>query len=294
MLKKVNVAKRLEKDMTLWRYMSLDKFIDLLSSKNLFLTPLAYYQSTDPFEGFAPQKLFEATMRIHLGEIEKRELKTKQIENMLLEYGDQPPKELIKSIETMNNMATDMRKLLIPIHNKISKSTCVHCWYHSESESEAMWKLYSDSGKGIAIKTTVSSLVDSLNSCEQEFPLSLGRVKYLDFLCDKLTTDECLSDGIASPLLKRKEYEHENEIRLYSVPQCNSFEEWEQYEAVPIRVPVDITTLIENVYISPYVAEPFNSSVWKVCELFDISKDKIINSQLLIDYENMLYDSVRV
>ncbi|HDM8140916.1 TPA: DUF2971 domain-containing protein [Vibrio harveyi] len=274
--------------------MSIDKFIDLLSNKRLFLTPLAYYQSTDPFEGFVPKVVFEATMKIFLEKIEEAEAASNQIEQLLFERFSSPTEEQFKAIERIKAMSKSHRESLIPLNNKISKSTCVHCWYHSESESEAMWKLYSDSGKGIAIKTSVASLVDSLNMCDPQVPLRLGRVKYLDFLSEDLTPKDCLIDGTTSPLLKRKEYEHENEVRLYSVPQLKTAERWESYEPEPILVQVDISTLIEKVYISPFVGEPFNSSVWKICELFDISKEKVINSQLLENYEKMLSGFVKV
>lgn len=268
--------------------MSIDKFIDLLSNQKLFLTPLSYYQRSDPFEGFVPKVAFAATMKIFLDKIEEAEAATKLIEQLILESVQSPTEEQFKAIEKMKAMSKAHREALIPLNNKVSKSTCVHCWYHSESESEAMWKLYSDSGKGIAIKTSVSSLVNSINMCKPEVPLRLARVKYLDFLSDKLTPKDCVTDGATSPLLKRKEYEHENEVRLYSVPQLNTIERWKSYEPKPILVNVNTATLIEKIYISPYVTEPFNSSVWKICELFDIPKDKVIESQLLENYEQIL------
>ncbi len=293
-MREVNIGKSLKGDISLWRYMSIDKFIDLLSSQKLFLTPLAYYQSSDPFEGFVPKVAHEATMKIFLDRIQEVEVASKQVEKLILESVSSPTEQQSEAIEKMRTMLKAHRESLIPLNNKVYKSTCVHCWYHSESESEAMWKLYSDSGKGIAVKTSVSSLIESLNMCKPEVPLRLGRVKYLDFLSDKLTPKDCVTDGVTSPLLKRKEYEHENEVRLYSVPQLNTPERWESYEPKPILVNVDTSTLIEKVYISPYVTEPFNSSVWKICELFGIPKDKVIDSQLLRNYEQMLNGFVDV
>jgi hypothetical protein len=293
-LKEVDLGKSLDREMSLWRYMSIDKFIDLLSNQKLFLTPLAYYQSSDPFEGFVPKVAFEATMKIFIDQIEKAEAAGVEIEKLLLERVSSPTTEQLEAIEKMKAMSTAHRESLIPLNNKISKSTCVHCWYHSESESEAMWKLYSDSGKGIAIKTSVAALVDSLNVCNQEVPLRLGRVKYLDFLSNELTPKDCVIDGATSPLLKRKEYEHENEVRLYSVPQLMTAERWESYEPRPILVKVDVSSLIENIYISPYVGEPFTSSVRKICELLGVPNEKVINSKLLENYEKMLAGFVKV
>ncbi|MND74919.1 hypothetical protein D3C80_665260 [compost metagenome] len=287
----VEIGESLNDDMLLWRYMSIDKFIDLLSNKKLFLTPLSYYSASDPFEGFIPKVAFEAILEIFLKSANKMDAMGKQIEHDFLSRiasGEfQPTSHQYKAIDDMKRMSKVHRNSLIPLCNKIFKSTCVHCWYHSKTESEAMWKLYSDSGKGIAIKTSVGSLIKAINSCQQKIPLRLGKVKYLDFLCNKLTPKDCVVDGTISPLLKRNEYAHENEVRLYSVPQLHP-KQWVGYEPQPILVDIDIATIIEGVYISPYVGEPFISSVSKLCELFEIPEHKVIKSQLLYNYEEML------
>lgn len=53
----IDVSKSLSSEMILWRYMSIDKLIDLLSKNQLFLAPLSSFQKTDPFEGYAPKLL---------------------------------------------------------------------------------------------------------------------------------------------------------------------------------------------------------------------------------------------
>ncbi|MDQ7057045.1 MAG: DUF2971 domain-containing protein [Ghiorsea sp.] len=227
----------------------MDKFIDLLSKKKLFLTPLDDYQNTDPFEGFVPKVAFQETMGIHLKSIEEAKAVTEKIESLF-----SPTLEQFEHLEKAKEMIKDQKANLISRSNKISKSTCVSCWYHSESESEAMWKLYSDSGKGIAIKTSVSSLVKSINFCEPQIPLRLGKVKYLDFLCNKLSPKDCVTDGVLSPLLKRKEYAHENEVRLYSVPQLMTAEKWDAYTPKPMLIDVNVSEHRGQVlqsYISP-------------------------------------------
>ncbi|ELR64473.1 hypothetical protein C942_02497 [Photobacterium marinum] len=277
--------------------MSIDKFIDLLDNQRLFLTPLSYYQSTDPFEGHVPKVAFEAMMNIVLDRINVQEKEILELEKAFHERvgaGIHEASESdLDSIERAKNNIKSQREDLIPSFNKIVKSTGVNCWYNSESESEAMWKLYSDSGKGIAIKTSVASLVEAICSCEQTLPLRLGKIKYLDFLSDTLKPQDCITDGDISPLLKRNEFQHENEVRLYSVPQIHA-SDWESYELQPMMVDIDITKLIEKVYISPYVGEPFTSSVNTVCRLFNIPKSIVCKSELLKDYEKMLSGFVSV
>lgn len=283
--------------MVLWRYMSIDKFIDLINNKQLFLTPLSYYQKTDPYEGFSPKVIFELITDISVNqfaELEKvSQQRAEEFQQKVNSGAFKPTEDQLLAIEKFKALMEEERANIVPRHNKISKSTCVHCWYHSDNESEAMWKLYSDSGKGIAIKTTVGSLESALNVCEPTVPLRMGRVKYLDFLCDKLTPQDCITDDVASPLLKRKEYAHENEVRLYSVPRGINAQDWVNYKPSPILVDIDVATLIEAVYISPYIGEPFTSSVHKLCELFDIPKSKVIKSKLLENYEEILLGYVK-
>ena len=42
---------------TLWRYMSLEKFVNMLETKSLFFTRADKFE--DPFEGFIPPALVE-------------------------------------------------------------------------------------------------------------------------------------------------------------------------------------------------------------------------------------------
>jgi len=53
----------------------------------------------------------------------------------------------------------------------------VSCWHENETESVAMWKLYVSGREGVAIKTTVSSLIQ-LFSVGRE--LKIGRIGYWD------------------------------------------------------------------------------------------------------------------
>lgn len=269
----VEVGEGLSDEMTLWGYMSIDKLIDLFSKNKLFLTPLSIYQETDPFEGYAPQ--------IVLKEYHK-------MINTVFNEGCCAATNQFNHDDKRRNLIEDKfkesKEIVTSMYYKIMKSCIVNCWYHNDFESEAMWKLYSDSGKGIAIKTNVTSLVNSLSE-NDELSLRLGKVKYFNFFDTNLKHEDCLVDGSTSPLLKRKEYEHENEVRLYLVPKP---EDWYTYESIPFFLDVNVSTLIEEIYISPYVGEPFTSSVYKICELFGIPESKIKKSKLLDDYKEAM------
>ena len=141
-LDSVTIGKSLNESNTLWRYMSIDKFIDLISNNSLFLTPLSFYSKTDPFEGHKPKVLFEAFMGALSEPFKELEAKNQQLETLSVAKDD------YDNIQRIKVKTAKFKEKLVPLSIKVSQSPCVNCWYHSESESEAMWKLYSDSGKG--------------------------------------------------------------------------------------------------------------------------------------------------
>ena len=63
-LKESNVTKNISKDAMLWRYMTLDKLINILSTNQLYFSPLHSYEKTDPFEGIPPKVSLEAMREI--------------------------------------------------------------------------------------------------------------------------------------------------------------------------------------------------------------------------------------
>ncbi|WP_202612782.1 DUF2971 domain-containing protein [Proteus sp. G2658] len=272
----IDVSKSLSSEMILWRYMSIDKLIDLLSKNQLFLAPLSSFQKTDPFEGYAPKIALETCQKI---------MNTTFDEGLrvIIEQLNQS-NCTDKEIKLIEDVSKEGKERASSMYYKIMKSSCVSCWYQNDFESEAMWNLYSDSGKGIAIKTNVGSLANSLKK-NHKVNLRIGKVKYLNFFDSNLKPEDCLVDGSTSPLLKRKEYEHENEVRLYLVPQP---ENWDTYEPIPFFLDIDVSTLIEEIYISPYVGEPFTSSVYKICELLGVPENKIKKSKLLDDYKEAM------
>jgi hypothetical protein len=71
----------------LWRYLSLDKLIDLLSTSELFFTPLATFAKTDPFEGYLPSIAFDAHASIFRRYVHDLELSHQQVAEHRNEQG---------------------------------------------------------------------------------------------------------------------------------------------------------------------------------------------------------------
>ena len=128
--------KRLNKphgNTVIWRYLGLDKFLDLLASNELFFTNAK--KMTDKHEGVIPKRN------------EKHILKQLKSEG----FNDEEAKyESQKRLHQTNSL----RAL-----------TLLNCWTINQHESYALWKIYLGGDKsGVAIKTTVSKL-ERVSNC---------------------------------------------------------------------------------------------------------------------------------
>ena len=123
----------------------------------------------------------------------------------------------------------------------------ISCWHLSEHESAAMWSLYS-TGHGVAIVSSYRRMQKAITDDETIY---VGQVSYEDY--DTFV----LPPGKSLPYLyKRESYEHEHEVRAIAGrwrvdrdPSTGSFYTLPSPEGIVI--PVDLTTLIDQVRVSP-------------------------------------------
>ncbi|MCY1356729.1 hypothetical protein D9M69_431900 [compost metagenome] len=242
----VELVGNIEKDITIWRYMSLDKFIHLLDTQTLFFTCLDSYSKSDPFEGYPPMAVLQV---IH----------------------DRIP-EFNSNLD--QNYATRNPTYFKSLFNTLFKQPSVNCWHANDRESEAMWKIYGDNQKGIAIKTTVENLMNSIETSER---IRIGKVSYTDYENPEIAD---LMDSINSgfgPLIKRKSYSHENEIRAFFRPLGAKVTDTE-FKSHSIKI--DTKILIQEILISPFSQEPYGSAVKAIAKQFNI-EHKVKHSKLL-------------
>lgn len=112
----------------------------------------------------------------------------------------------------------------------------VSSWHINEHESAAMWRLYSPGEEGLGIQSTFKRLTQSFHPAPMD--VYAGVVRYLDY-----AREEMPKFNVFDPALhKRRSFEHERELRaavLTAAPQPG------------VYVPVDLSILIERVYLSP-------------------------------------------
>jgi hypothetical protein len=159
--------------------------------------------------------------------------------------------------------------------NKIIPRRFVSCWHLNENESAAMWRLYGKNEEAIAVKTTVGRLKESLRHEPRNF--IIGQVAYGNHREWQLPPD--IKDGpvdkwTAPFLFKRSSFEHEKEVRL--IIAFNSMEDVEaEYKAN-----VNISKLIENIYVSPQSGEWFVEAVKSALSKYGYDGIEVVHSSL--------------
>ncbi|WP_338452314.1 DUF2971 domain-containing protein [Niallia oryzisoli] len=232
----------------IWRYMDFTKFISLLETKSLFFARSDKFE--DPYEG----RLNQVTIDFFKLQFNK---------GIPSDQSDLAFESFMKEVEESRKVAT------------------INCWHMNEVESDAMWKLYLKNNEGIAIQSTFKRLCEAFSLTDSE--INIGKVIYEDFnnyifpLRGNLT---------ANFLVKRKSFEHEKEIRAIHWRVSRQFG-WRNLGEgkFPIvdygeNIPVDISTLIEKVYIAPNSPSWIKDLVKSMLTRYDLDSIPVKQSSL--------------
>lgn len=180
------------------------------------------------------------------------------------------PKPLVDQIR--KNWGATEGEGFFRVTTKSRQSFFVSCWHANTHESAALWDQYAKSS-GFAIRTTVGRLKQAISSRE----FYLGSVEYLDFEKDNVSELNMLRPAF----LKRKSFQHEQEVRLmvWDLPVQGEEIAWDQCRSSHI-LPVDLDTLIESVFASPTLDDWLLPHVQELFCRFGLSNIQIRKSDL--------------
>ena len=223
-------------DTILWRYLDFTKFASLLVKKAMYFCRADLLG--DPFEGSYPK-----------GSVEARE-------------------QHFQEMAYAEKLLTVLRA-----HSRNSRRQMyINCWHMNSIESEAMWNRYTSNGRtneGIAIKTTLRGLKNSLSSTEKQ--IFIGQVSYIDYnnalwmgsIKNSDTGEERMTPdyggGFHAVLHKRHSFNHERELRcLFWQPHIRNgqIDLSAQDISAGHYIEVDLDCLVDAVYIAP------NAGAW--------------------------------
>jgi len=189
-------------DTTIWRYMDFPKFMWTLQNSKMYFQRADLFE--DPFEGTVPAYV----KRIREEEYEKRH-------------------------EEDENFSEDMDEIHAELSRTLRQFTFLNCWHINERESAAMWELYGESGKAIAIKTTIGGLINAFDA-HPDHDIHIGKVDYDIYKGGEEEAQEApeaflLTEGansMAPFFRKRESFSHEREVRaVIQIPPVLSDDE---------------------------------------------------------------------
>ena len=251
MVVKDDRIKRPHGNTVIWRYLGLDKFLNLLVTEQLYFSNVS--KLTDKYEGVIPKK----NANLILNELEKQ---TRYF----------TPEE-----------AQFEQSLVLHQTNSLKDLSLVNCWSIDKYESYALWKIFlGGSREGIAIKTTVSRLEKAikLGKEPEDEDIFMGQINYTDFIKD----DPRNRFNVITT--KNKFYEYEKELRLFIFHYARSEGGIETSYDISIGrgYKIDINELIESIYLSPFGSEWFEQSLVSIVNKVNPAlSDRIRQSEIL-------------
>ena len=253
MQKKIDGITAPNPDDTLWRYMSFEKFLNMLATESLFFTRAYKYE--DPFEGYLPQLMIE------------------------LNKSNPNIKEVLDG---------DMLGYLSRFEIELKYVMC-NCWHQNEDESMAMWEKYHIRNSGIAIKTTMEKLKNSITNTIDVY---IGNIEYIsrEEFHSSYVLQYLSNESLRYPTTlylpyfqKRKVFEYEQEVRVIIHIDSGKFdklkpEEYMDPRSIEAEFPdmddqgraysVDLNTLIDEIIISPYSEHWIEDTVSSVIQQY--------------------------
>jgi hypothetical protein len=172
------------------------------------------------------------------------------------------------------------------------RATYVNCLNLDTDESVALWRMYSSATGGVAIRTSVASLISAFEAepgaGNAEDQVMIGKVRYLrDYRTDLMPT----GNAFWPTLHKRWAYRFEQEVRLAVLPQRlvraaqqTGAEPW--LDALdPIAPPgydigVSPAALIEQVVVAPEAPDWVLDLVRGLCLRYDLGGVAVVRSNL--------------
>lgn len=162
------------------------------------------------------------------------------------------------------DLPPEMREILSGFRQWGRSWTYINCWHMNAGESAAMWRLYAQTAEAVAIQSTYCKLRDCLPDSAY-----VGTVKYIDYDNTPIPQNNLFYPYVH----KRLSFQHEQEIRvlvqeLPHVPGGGGLDRSRVTNDGGKMVKIDLTQLIDEIYISPTAPSWFFQLVTKLCRRY--------------------------
>lgn len=237
-------------DLVIWRYMDFTKFVSLLETRSIFFVRVA--QLDDPFEGSFP--VSQSPVERVLG---------------MLPQGVFPEGVTVEVTPSPG---------FLDFWSLMRSWAMVSCWHAVAHESAAMWKLYTSTNAGVAIRSTVGRLRQALGTPSPGPPdffggdrYHIGMLEYIDYGSSYIP----IANVVAQFFRKRRSFEHEYELRVLLEQYPINADRWPDYshrqpDDHGKYIPVDLKALIYDIRIPPQAGQWYLELVSKVATRYGI------------------------
>ena len=217
-------------DTAVWRYLDLSKFAAMLVDSDLYFARADTLG--DSFEGSYP--------------VENRARRAEPYKVLGL------PKSEVDGLMALHADRAE----------KWPRLVFVSCWTMRDWESAALWKLYSSVDRGVAVRSTLRRLRESLTPYAVS-DIAIGRVRYIDYDGDGVFAE---TNSLNPFLHKRRSFDFEYELRALLLDMT----ELERPGEGPsgIKVPVKIADLAERFHVSPMAPVWFETLIRSLVDRF--------------------------
>lgn len=166
-----------------------------------------------------------------------------------------PLNTVVRTVQALSEgRASDAFTMPPEVRQRMRQMIYVNCWHANEHESVAMWSLYARSTEAVAVCSTYRKLSAQLEPFHY-----FGHVHYIDYRSVHIPE----GNGFWPFAFKRLAFEHEREMRLVT-------QEKSPPGAPGIMMPVDLSKLIDGVYVAPNAAKWFRDLVGSVTRKYGL------------------------
>lgn len=221
-----DIRKPSNPDEPIWRYMDFTKYVSLLDTRSLYFSRADLLG--DPFEGSQP----------HLS------LRRGSTAQELAEKTQFPSNDTSLFRIAINTFLMGVSATVSVENIRLRLEHYISCWHMNSRESAAMWDLYSNTGKGISIRSTYGKLKKSVPKGTK-----IGIVEYIDYKTYKETPSP-----MKTFFLKRQSFSHEHEIRAV-IQNENGNNKTNGNPDEGIHQPINLKQLIDGIYVAPFAPD---------------------------------------
>jgi hypothetical protein len=263
----------------LFRYVEVEKLLFMIAKNALPLTRMTLFD--DPFEGSYPKKFLEIERALEV----RAQMQSFGKKLLPVEYREDPERYLEKS----RRKAYEHRM-----------NSFLSCWHANDSESAAMWRLYSNYHKGIAIQTELDTLIRELPSRydhkgANESPVHIAEAQYIDFDNPDTTEYRPSVSIVKQWQWKRKAFSAEKEVRVHVWVPCGYGDgkgpPIPEVEGDYILLSVDLGRVIQRIIIAPESPGWYRELVASVIQKYGF-EFQIVDSALAAEPKYMFWADI--